>query len=87
MFSWNKEKGFSISLKVEFRSLIVKYLVMLFSELTAWMKLSTLGIAGFAIWANLTCFSDCLNSLLFNLENGRNILKCKAYSTNESSQA
>ena len=36
-------------LKVEFRSLIVKYLVMLFSELIALMKFSVLEIAGFDI--------------------------------------
>ena len=46
-----------MSLKVEFRSLIVTYLVMLFSELTALMKVLVLEIAGFAISINLTCFS------------------------------
>lgn len=46
-----------MSLKVEFRSLIVTYLVMLFSELTALMKFLVLEIAGFAISINLTCFS------------------------------
>ena len=59
MFKWNKEKWLPISLKEEFRSLIVKYLVMLFSELTAWMKFSALEIADFAIWVNLfDLFSD-----------------------------
>ena len=38
-----------MSLKVEFRSLIVKYLVMLFSELIALMKFSVLEIADFDI--------------------------------------
>ena len=46
-----------MSLKVEFRSLIVTYLVMLFSELTALMKFLVLEIVGFAISINLTCFS------------------------------
>ena len=46
-----------MSLKVEFRSLIVTYLVMLFSELTALIKFLVLEIAGFAISINLTCFS------------------------------
>ena len=46
-----------MSLKVEFRFLIVTYLVMLFSELTALMKFLVLEIAGFAISINLTCFS------------------------------
>ena len=46
-----------MSLKVEFRSLIVTYLVMLFSELTALMKFLVLEIAGFAISINLICFS------------------------------
>ena len=45
-----------MSLKVEFRSLIVKYLVMLFSLLIALMKFAVLEIAGFAIWVNLTDF-------------------------------
>ena len=56
MFKWNKEKGLSVSLKVEFRYLIVKCLVMLSSELIALMKFSVLDIAGFAVWINLTCF-------------------------------
>ena len=43
-------------LKVEFRSLIVKYLVLLFSELLALMSFSVLDIADFAIGVNLTCF-------------------------------
>ena len=38
-----------MTLKVELRSLIVKYLVMLFSELIVLMKFSLLDIAGFAI--------------------------------------
>ena len=38
-----------MSLKVEFRSLIVKFLVILFSELVALMKFLVLAIAGFAI--------------------------------------
>ena len=38
-----------MSLKVEFRSLIVKSLVILFSELVALMKFLVLAIAGFAI--------------------------------------
>ena len=38
-----------MSLKVEFRSLVVKYLVMLFSEIIALMKFSVLEIAGLAI--------------------------------------
>ena len=38
-----------MSLKVEFRSLFVKYLVMLFSKLIALMKFSVFEIAGFAI--------------------------------------
>ena len=42
-------KRLSMSLKVEFRPLIVKYLVMLFSELIALMKFSVLVIAGFGI--------------------------------------
>ena len=37
-----------MSLKVEFRFLIVKYLVMLSSELTVLIKFSALEIAGFA---------------------------------------
>ena len=67
MFKWKKEKGLPMSLKVEFRSLVVKYLVMLFSELIALMKFSVLEIAGLAIWVNLTCFlmTVCLNSLSF----------------------
>ena len=40
MFKWNKEKGLPMSLKIEFRSLIVKYLVMFFSGLIALMKFS-----------------------------------------------
>ena len=65
IFKWNKEKGLPMSLKVEFRSLIVKYLVMLFSELIALMKFSVLEIADFDIWVNLNCFPMplCLNSL------------------------
>ena len=60
---WNKDKGLPMLLKVEFRSLIVKYLVMLFSELIALMKFSVLEITRFAIWVNLTGFpmTVCLN--------------------------
>ena len=62
-----------MSLEVEFRSLIAKYLVILFSELIALMKFSVLEIAGFAIWVNLTYFlmTVCLNSLSFTTEYGR----------------
>ena len=56
IFKWNKEKGLPTSLKVEFRYLIVKYLVMLSSELIALMRFSVLEIAGFAKLVNLTCF-------------------------------
>ena len=45
-----------MSLKVKFRSLIVKYLVMLFLKLTALIKVSALEIAGFAVKVNLTFF-------------------------------
>ena len=38
-----------MTLKVDLRSLIVKYLVMLFSELIVLMKFLVLDIAGFAI--------------------------------------
>ena len=74
MFKWNRVKGLPMSLKVEFRTLIVKYLVILFSELIALMKFSV--IAGFAIWVNLTYFLMilCLNSLWFKTENGKNVL-------------
>ena len=67
MFKWNKEKGLPMSLEVEFRSLIARYLVMLFSKLIALMKFSVLEPAGFAIWVNLTCFllTVCLTSLSF----------------------
>ena len=76
MFTWNKEKGLSMSRKVEFISLIIKYLVMLLSELIALMKISVLEIAGFVIWANLNCFpmTVYLNSLSFRTEYGRNVL-------------
>ena len=75
MFTWNKEKGLSMSRKVEFISLIIKYLVMLLSELIALMKISVLEIAGFVI-ANLNCFpmTVYLNSLSFRTEYGRNVL-------------
>ena len=64
-----------MSLKAEFRSLIVKYLVKLFSELIALMKFSVLEIAGFA--SKFDLFSnDCslINLLSFKTEYGRNIL-------------
>ena len=65
-----------MSLKVEFRSLIVRYLVILFLQLTALIKFSALEIAGIAIGANLTCFpmTAYLNSLSFRTESGRNVL-------------
>ena len=65
-----------MSLKVKFRSLIVKYLIMLFLKLTALMKFPALEIAGFAIKVNLTCFpmNVFLNSLWFKAEYGRNVL-------------
>ena len=56
MFKWNKEIGFLMWLKVEFRPLIVKYLVILFSEWITLMKFSVLEISGFAIRTILTCF-------------------------------
>ena len=45
-----------MSLKIKSRLLILKYLVMLFSELTALIKFSASEIAGFAILVNLTFF-------------------------------
>ena len=44
-------------LKVELRSLILRYLVMLLSELTALMNCSPLKIADFAKLVSLSCFS------------------------------
>ena len=63
-------------LKVEFRSLIVKHLVILFSEITALMKFPALEIEGFAIWVNLNGFFMivCLDSVSFKTEYGRNVL-------------
>ena len=76
MCKWNKEKILPIVLNVEFRSLVLKYLVMLFSELTALMKFSASEIAGFAIWVNFNLFlrTVYLNSLLFKIMYGRNFL-------------
>ena len=75
MFKWNKEKRLLFSLKVDFKSLIVRYLVMLLSELRALLKFSVLEIASIAIWANLTYFPMAvyLNSLSFKTEYGRNV--------------
>ena len=47
--SETREKGCQYHWELEFRSLMVKYIVILFSELTALMKFSALEIAGFAI--------------------------------------
>ena len=48
MFKWNKEKKLPLSFKVEFTSLILRYLEMLFSESTVLMKCLALKIAGIA---------------------------------------
>ena len=85
MFKWNKENGLSMSLKVEFKSLILKCLVILSSELTVLMKLSALEFAAFAVRVNLTWFlvAVCLNYYLLKVSKGE-MVYCKAYSTNES---
>ena len=73
MFKCNKEKGLPMSLKVEFRSFIVKYLIMLFLELTTFMKFSASESAGFCYMSKFA-MSFCLNSLSFKTEYGRNVL-------------
>ena len=84
ILKWNKEKELPMSLKVEFRPLIVKYLVVVLSELIPLMKFSVLEIAGFAIWVNLTCFpmTVCFNSLSLKMLTWYKLLEAKTASTN-----
>ena len=84
IFKWNKEKELPMSLKVEFRPLIVTYLVVVLSELIPLMKFSVLEIAGFAIWVNLTCFpmTICFNSLSSKMLTWYKLLEAKTASTN-----
>ena len=78
MFKWNKEKGLPISLKVEFRSLIVVKLLV-FSKvvfrINSFNEVPSIRDCWFCYMTKFNLFSnDYLNSLLFKTEYGRNIL-------------
>lgn len=57
MFTWNKDKGFPVSLKLEFRCLIVKYLVTLITELTALMKFQHYWLL-VLLWGEMQVFDE-----------------------------